>query len=294
VSVGAWGTDCQSSTSSGWETVDVATLHSDFDVVLLATAASLHETFPSPAGPCARRPPSDGVPDGDKPGHRRVPRRPSHRCRRQGRGDHRWWRHRYGLRGDGAPPGARSAHQLEILPAPPIVRNEEDPWPSWRKILRAYVAHEEGGERLFSVSTAEPIADETGRVRALRADQVRPVTSTTERTTFGPIAGVTLELRCELVLLALRFTGPEPLGVVFDLDLALTSRGTVVTDSRWQTNVEGVFSRGDMAQGQSLVAWATAEGRVAAAAVDRHLMGTSASRPRPRSSSAAPSAATRR
>jgi len=156
------------------------------------------------------------------------------------------------------------------------------------------VAHEEGGERLFSVSTAEPIADETGRVRALRADQVRPVTSTTERTTFGPIAGVTLELRCELVLLALRFTGPEPLGVVFDLDLALTSRGTVVTDSRWQTNVEGVFSRGDMAQGQSLVAWATAEGRVAAAAVDRHLMGTSASRPRPRSSSAAPSAATRR
>jgi len=276
VSVGAWETDCPSSASSGWETVDVATLHSDFDAVLLAIGATIPRDLPIPGRGLYGVYQAMAYLTGANQATEGSLVRPSIDAAGKavviiGGGDTG-----ADCLGTAHRQGARSVHQLEILPEPPIVRSEEDPWPTWPRILRTYPAHEEGGERLFSVSTAELIADETGHVRALRADRVRAVTSATGRTTFEPVAGATLELRCELVLLALGFTGPEPLGVVSDLDLALTDRGTVAIDNRWQTNVEGVFACGDMVKGQSLVVWAIAEGRAAAAAVDRHLMGTSA------------------
>ena len=171
--------------------------------------------------------------------------------------------------------GARSVHQLEILPEPPTARCEEDPWPTWPRILRTCPAHEEGGERLFSASTAELVGDAAGHVRALRAEQVPAGTSAAGRGTFEPVAGSAVELRCDLVLLALGFSGPERQGLVADLGLALTDRGTVAVDAGWETDVEGVFACGDAVKGQSLVVWAIAEGRAAAAAVDRRLMGAS-------------------
>jgi glutamate synthase (NADPH/NADH) small chain len=275
VSVGTWGAHCPTLTSSGRETVDVATLRADFDAVLLATGATvprdlsipgraLHGVHQAMAYLTGANQATEGSlvrPPIDAAGKAVVI---------IGGGDTG-----ADCLGTAHRQGARSVHQLEILPEPPIVRSEEDPWPTWPRILRTYPAHEEGGQRLFSVSTAELVGDDTGQVRALRADQVRAVTSTTGRGTFEPVAGVTLELRCELVLLALGFSGPEPQGAVTDLGLALTDRGTVATDTRWQTNVEGVFACGDMVKGQSLVVWAIAEGRAAAAAVDRHLMETS-------------------
>jgi glutamate synthase (NADPH/NADH) small chain len=171
--------------------------------------------------------------------------------------------------------GARSVHQLEILPEPPLTRSDQDPWPTWPRVLRTYPAHEEGGERLFSVSTAAFAGDATGPVRALQAEEVHMVTDVAGHSSHEPLGGSTFELPCDLVLLALGFTGPERAGVVTGLGLQLSDRGTVAIDSRWHTSLDGVFACGDMVKGQSLVVWAIAEGRAAAAAVDCHLMGES-------------------
>ena len=172
--------------------------------------------------------------------------------------------------------GALSVHQLEILPQPPGERNEDNPWPTWPLVLRTSSAHEEGGERLFAVTTVEFLYDGAGAVRALRGEEVELATGDDGRPVFTPIEGSAFELRCELVLLALGFLGPERTGVVGDLELELTARGTVAADADWSTNVEGVFVCGDMTRGQSLIVWAIAEGRSAAAAVDRWLMGDTA------------------
>jgi len=171
--------------------------------------------------------------------------------------------------------GARSVHQLETLPEPPLTRSEADPWPTWPRILRTYPAHEEGGERLFSVSTAAFAGDALGQVRALQADQVRMTTDAAGHSTFQPLVGSMFELPCDLVLLGLALSGPERSGIVADLGVRLSQRGTVATDAKLETDVAGVFACGDMVKGQSLVVWAIAEGRAAAAAVDRHLMGES-------------------
>jgi glutamate synthase (NADPH) small chain len=93
------------------------------------------------------------------------------------------------------------------------------------------------------------------------------------RPSFEKVEGSEFELPCELVLLAMGFTGPQPDGLLADLGVELTDRGNVARDQRWATNVDDVFVCGDMGRGQSLIVWAIAEGRSAAAAVDRHLMG---------------------
>ncbi len=170
--------------------------------------------------------------------------------------------------------GALHVHQLEILPEPPPTRAPDNPWPTWPIILRTTSAHEEGGERLYSVTTTEFIDDGTGAVRALRGQRVK-ATFDNGRPQFEPVPGSEFELPCELVLLALGFSGPERSGVVAELGLSLTPQGTVRVDDHWATNVEGVFACGDAARGQSLIVWAIAEGRSAAAAVDRWLMGES-------------------
>ncbi len=169
--------------------------------------------------------------------------------------------------------GARSVHQLEILPEPPAKRPSDNPWPTWPLILRSSAAHEEGGERLYAVSTTELLDDGNGAVAGLRAESVELVRG--ERgSELRPVPRAPLELKAELVLLAMGFLGPERDGIVAGLGCATTPRGTIQVDADYATSVEGVFACGDAARGQSLVVWAIAEGRSAAAGVDRYLMGT--------------------
>ena len=170
--------------------------------------------------------------------------------------------------------GARSVYQLELLPQPPESRMADNPWPTWPQIFRVSTAHEEGGERLFSVSTQRFVGDEGGRVRALQATKVEMVRKD-GRFEFAPVPESAFEIKTDLVLLAMGFTGPERGPLLSDLGVTLTPRGNVARDAQWMTNVPGVFTAGDMQRGQSLIVWAIAEGRSAARAIDQYLMGES-------------------
>jgi glutamate synthase (NADPH) small chain len=160
--------------------------------------------------------------------------------------------------------GAASVTQLEILPRPPGSRPGHQPWPTYPMIYRTSSAHEEGGERAYAVTTLEFLGDSGGRVRALRL---------ADAAGFDPVPGTERELRCDLVLLAMGFTGAERPGLLADLGVEFDARGNVGRDAQYATSVPGVFAAGDMGRGQSLIVWAIAEGRSAAAAVDRHLGG---------------------
>jgi glutamate synthase (NADPH/NADH) small chain len=168
--------------------------------------------------------------------------------------------------------GAALIHQFEILPRPPEDRPDANPWPTWPLTFRTSSAHEEGGERVFSVNTECFLGDEHGNVRALRAHEVTQVFAD-GRMSFDKVEGSDFELQCELVLLAMGFVGPQREGLVEQLGVDLNARGNVARDDTWSTNVDGVFVAGDMGRGQSLIVWAIAEGRSCAAAVDRWLMG---------------------
>jgi glutamate synthase (NADPH/NADH) small chain len=170
--------------------------------------------------------------------------------------------------------GAKSVTQLELLPRPPAERAADNPWPQWPNIFRVSTAHEEGGERLFAVSTQRFSSDETGHVRALHALKVEMVHSD-GRVQFQPVPGSEFEIPADLVLLAMGFVGPERGPLVNDLGLKLTDRGNIWRDARWMTNVPGVFTAGDMQRGQSLIVWAIAEGRSAARGIDQFLTGDS-------------------
>jgi glutamate synthase (NADPH/NADH) small chain len=169
--------------------------------------------------------------------------------------------------------GARSVHQFELLPRPPETRDEGNPWPQWPQVFRVSSAHEEGGERLFSVSTTEFVGNSQGRLQGLTGVSVVPAHEN-GRMTFKTVSGSDFMLQCELVLLAMGFTGPER-GAIDQLGVKLTDRGTVWRDDTWMTNVPGVFTAGDMQRGQSLIVWAIAEGRSAARGVDQWLSGQS-------------------
>jgi glutamate synthase (NADPH/NADH) small chain len=164
--------------------------------------------------------------------------------------------------------GARSVTQLEILPEPTPERPEGQPWPTYPMVFRVSAAHEEGGDRVYSVSTTEFLGDD-GRVRALRMSEVELVDGR-----FTSVAGTEREIPAELVLLAMGFTGPEPDGLLAQLGVELDQRGNVVRDDHYATTVPGVYVAGDAGRGQSLIVWAIAEGRSAAAAVDRALSGS--------------------
>jgi glutamate synthase (NADPH/NADH) small chain len=171
--------------------------------------------------------------------------------------------------------GAQSVTQLELLAQPPADRAPDNPWPQWPNIFRVSPAHEEGGERLYSVSTQRFVGDDAGRVRALQAAKVETVRKD-GRVHVAPIPGSEFEIQADLVLLAMGFLGPERGALVNDLGLKMTERGNVWRDERWMTSVPGVFAAGDMQRGQSLIVWAIAEGRSAARGVDQYLMGESA------------------
>ncbi len=182
--------------------------------------------------------------------------------------------------------GAVSVHQFEILPRPPDERTEAMPWPTYPMIYRVASAHEEGVERVYAVNTECFLGDDEGRVRALRAHEVEQ-TFVDGRMVFERREGTDFELPCELVLLAMGFVGPQRDGLLEQLGVELNERGNVQRDRDWRTNIEHVFVAGDMGRGQSLIVWAIAEGRSAAAAVDRYLMGETAL-PAPLTPDAAP------
>jgi glutamate synthase (NADPH/NADH) small chain len=169
--------------------------------------------------------------------------------------------------------GAASIHQFEIMPRPADERPDANPWPTWPMIYRVSSAHEEGGERVYSVNTLAFVGDDGGRVAALRATEVETVFED-GRPNFVALEGREFDLPCELVLLAMGFTGADPEGLVAQLGVELDARGNVARDAGWSTNAEGVFVAGDMGRGQSLIVWAIAEGRSCAAAVDEWLTGS--------------------
>jgi len=161
--------------------------------------------------------------------------------------------------------GAKSVHQIEIMPKPPARRAGSTPWPLWPLQLRTETSHEEGGIRDWSINSVEFIGDEKGNVKQLKAVRVGPPP------TFTPVAGSEFNLDVDLVLLAMGFLGPVKNGMLEQFGVALDGRGNVSTDGNYKTSVENVFAAGDMRRGQSLVVWAISEGRKAAAAVDEYL-----------------------
>jgi glutamate synthase (NADPH) small chain len=165
--------------------------------------------------------------------------------------------------------GAASVTQFELLPVPPHQRAVDNPWPLWPNIFRTSAAHEEGGDRIYSVATAG-FGGIDGRVRALHGHKVSRVVSE-GRVSFEPVAGSDFEMQAELVLLAMGFVGPEKSRLLSDLNVRMTERGTVWRDEQWMTSVPGVFAAGDMQRGQSLIVWAIDDGRRAAAAIDSYL-----------------------
>jgi glutamate synthase (NADPH) small chain len=170
--------------------------------------------------------------------------------------------------------GARSVHQFELMPRPPDQRAPGNPWPEWAQVFRVSGAHEEGGDRVYSVSTKQLTGDDTGHVRQLHGVQVER-TVREGRVAFTEVAGSEFTMDADLVLLAMGFTGPERPGMLEELGVRLTDRGNVWADANWQTSVPNVFAAGDMQRGQSLIVWAIAEGRSAAHGIDKHLMGHS-------------------
>ena len=164
---------------------------------------------------------------------------------------------------------AKSVHQFEIMPKPPDLppgeRAPSTPWPMWPLQLRTESSHEEGGIRDWGINSVKFTGNAEGRVTHLHAVRVGPPPS------FTAVAGSEFTLEADLVLLALGFLGPVRSGMIEQLGLKLDPRGNVATDENYATSVEGVFAAGDMRRGQSLVVWAIAEGRKAAASIDRTL-----------------------
>jgi glutamate synthase (NADPH/NADH) small chain len=165
-------------------------------------------------------------------------------------------------------------HQLELLARPGDTRAATNPWPLWPNIFRVSTAHEEGGERLYAVSTERFTGNDRGHVAKLHALNVE-IAIQNGKLDIKPVPGSAFDLDADLVLLAMGFLGPERGGMLESLGVNITERGNVWRDKNWMTSVPGVFTAGDMQRGQSLIVWAIAEGRSAARGVDMFLMGSS-------------------
>ena len=170
--------------------------------------------------------------------------------------------------------GAAAVSQFELLPRPPDRRSPDNPWPDWPNIFRVSAAHEEGGDRVYSVSTERFSGTADGRVARLHGTKVE-MKRADGRLTFEPVPDTAFAMDVDLVLLAMGFLGPQREGLLNELGVRLTERGNVWRDDNWMTSVPAVFTAGDMQRGQSLIVWAIAEGRSAARGIDAWLMGES-------------------
>ncbi len=159
---------------------------------------------------------------------------------------------------------AASVSQFEIMPMPPGDRHASTPWPLWPLQLRTESAHEEGGLRDWALNTTHFVGDADGNVKELHGIRVGAPPK------FEPIPGTEIVIETDLVLLALGFTGPVKQGMIEQFGVELDPRGNVATKGNYGTSVPGIFAAGDMRRGQSLVVWAIAEGRSAAAAIHHH------------------------
>ena len=164
--------------------------------------------------------------------------------------------------------GAKQVLQLEIMPRPTESRGSNNPWPQYAMVYKVSSAHEEGGERIYSVNTERFVDDGNGNVRGLLIHEVEFVNGS-----FVKKEGTDQEIPADLVFLAMGFVGPEKGSWLDQLGVSFDERGNVARDANYQSNVPGVFVAGDMGRGQSLIVWAIAEGRACAAGVDSHLMG---------------------
>ncbi|MBA47157.1 MAG: glutamate synthase [Dehalococcoidia bacterium] len=170
--------------------------------------------------------------------------------------------------------GAKKITQIEILPEPPKSRKSNNPWPEWPMILRTSSAHEEGGERDYSVLTKNFYGN--GKVEKLICEKVEWVENNeTGRPDLKPLENSAFEIEADLVLLAMGFVHPLQEGLLNDLSVEFDQRGNVKTDNNLMTNIDGVFSCGDMQRGQSLVVHAIASGRSCAKKIDLFLEGKS-------------------
>ncbi len=172
--------------------------------------------------------------------------------------------------------GAASITQIELLPMPPAARDASTPWPNWPMMLRTSTSHEEGCEREWSIHTKAFIGDENGHLKALQIVKLDWQNDPeTGRMSMQEIAGSELEIPCELALLAAGFLHPQQEGVIGQLGLEVDERGNIRANDYQSVSNEKVFAAGDCRRGQSLVVWAISEGREAARAVDKYLMGES-------------------
>lgn len=166
--------------------------------------------------------------------------------------------------------GAASVTQLEIMPRPSEERPSSAPWPTYPMIYRVSSAHEEGGDRVFSVNTERFVGDSSGRVKALALHEVEMVDGR-----FTKVEGTEWEIPADLVFLAMGFVSTDKGTWMDELGVEVDARGRAVRDAGWKSTADGVFVAGDAGRGQSLIVWAIAEGRAAAAAVDTYLSGSS-------------------
>ncbi|MBM02466.1 MAG: glutamate synthase [Micrococcales bacterium] len=164
--------------------------------------------------------------------------------------------------------GAASVTQLEIMPRPPEERPQAQPWPTYPMTYRVSSAHEEGGERMFAVSTQRFVGDDDGHVRSLELSEVEFVDGR-----FQPVPDSERSIPADAVFLAMGFTGPEQGPLLEQFGFPLSERGSIERTDEYATSIDGVFVAGDAGRGQSLIVWAIAEGRAAAASVDRYLTG---------------------
>jgi glutamate synthase (NADPH/NADH) small chain len=164
--------------------------------------------------------------------------------------------------------GAKSVTQIEIMPRPTQERPSNQPWPTYPMIYRVSSAHEEAGERVYSVSTQEFLKDKEGNLSGIKLIETKLIDGK-----FEPVAGSEKIIPADLVFLALGFTGPEKTELLTQLEVDLDDRGNIARDESYATSADGVFVCGDAGRGQSLIVWAIAEGRSAASSVDKYLTG---------------------
>ncbi len=166
--------------------------------------------------------------------------------------------------------GAASAHQFELMPKPPQQRAADNPWPNWAFIMRTSTSHEEGVVRDYSIMT-KSLSGVDGKLRKLHGVRLEWIKDpSTGKTSMREISGSEFDMDCDMLLLAMGFTGPVKKGMLEELGVVLDVRGNVAGDANKMTNVPGIFTAGDMTRGQSLVVWAIHEGRAAAEGVHRY------------------------